>query len=359
MSGSGSAATRTCAAPALLAVTALLALLAAGPSDAKAAAGWRTSPWLSWQATLLREHPLVGRIRDTAAGAWITPEVLAERLAAADLALLGETHDNPDHHRLQAWMIAAMVAAGHHPAVVLEMLSAEQAADLRRIERLRPLAPVLLGAPGLGRLLRWKERGWPDWSIYRPIAEAAISAGLPILPGDAARSALRRLRADGETGLDFGMRERIGGGIGWSGADEAALRRELADSHCGMLPEAAMPKMSLIQRFRDASLADSLIQAANVHGGRAVLVAGGGHVQKHRGVPRHLAAAAPGRKAVSVILAEVVDSEREPEAAVPVDANGQPLADYVWFTPAAERPDPCEGMRASGPPPAPTSPPTP
>ena len=45
-------------------------------------------------------------------------------------------------------------------------------------------------ASKLGKALRWEERGWPDWAILQPIAEAALQAALPLKAGgNSARSA--------------------------------------------------------------------------------------------------------------------------------------------------------------------------
>jgi hypothetical protein len=48
-------------------------------------------------------------------------------------------------------------------------------------------------------------------------------------------------------------------------------------------------------------------------------------------------------------IASVLILEVDPEAAVatdlaPLDAAGKSVADYLWLTPAASRPDPCEEM---------------
>jgi hypothetical protein len=47
-----------------------------------------------------------------------------------------------------------------------------------------------------------------------------------------------------------------------------------------------------------------------------------------------------------VMFVEVVDGKIDAEAYVPRDPDGKPAADYLVFTPRAERPDPCEKMRA-------------
>src|SRR4051812_674712 len=48
------------------------------------------------------DHPLVGRVWDVKNATFITRDALWAKLVTADYVLLGEKHDNPDHHRLQA-----------------------------------------------------------------------------------------------------------------------------------------------------------------------------------------------------------------------------------------------------------------
>lgn len=65
---------------------------------------------LTWSPAAAEEigagpHPLDGSIWDVAAGERIDRETLAARLGGADVAVLGEVHDNPAHHLAQAWLV--------------------------------------------------------------------------------------------------------------------------------------------------------------------------------------------------------------------------------------------------------------
>src|SRR5690349_16481807 len=52
-------------------------------------------------AMVLEHHPLAGKIWDVRAGAFVSQRDLLARLPSAPQVILGETHDNPEHHRLQ------------------------------------------------------------------------------------------------------------------------------------------------------------------------------------------------------------------------------------------------------------------
>ncbi|MEO0036710.1 MAG: hypothetical protein RLZZ501_2733, partial [Pseudomonadota bacterium] len=75
---------------------------------------------------LASSHPLAGRIWVPAEGRFVGPAEAVARLAGAGAVGLGETHDNPDHHALQAWLVAALAAAGPAPAVAFEMIDQDR-----------------------------------------------------------------------------------------------------------------------------------------------------------------------------------------------------------------------------------------
>src|SRR5207249_517783 len=90
------------------------------------------TPLTSWLAPTGRNHPLADRIWGVQAGSFVAPPELVDRLAAARFVLLGERHDNPAHHALQARLLRGMIAAGRRPAVGFEMLSTDDASAIAR-----------------------------------------------------------------------------------------------------------------------------------------------------------------------------------------------------------------------------------
>ena len=139
-----------------------------------------------WTSQHFQDHPLVGTIWNSDFEA-VTISELEKALANARFVLLGEIHDNPDHHRLQARLIDGLVSKGRRPAIVFEMIPANLQPELDR-----HVKGGVREASKLGKALRWEERGWPDWGIYQPIAEAALQAALPLKAGDSAQMCKRR-----------------------------------------------------------------------------------------------------------------------------------------------------------------------
>lgn len=310
---------------------------------ARAQEEWRSEPWLNWKSEIAKDNALAGRIWSTAAWAFIDPGRLAEHLTKVRYTILGEVHDNPDHHRLQAWLIAAMAAADLEPTVVFEMIDPDRQQALTGFLEKYASAPKKNGPERLGKAVGWEAAGWPSWSIYQPIAEAALGARLLLAAGDVDSYHIRQIRKKGEAGLDKDDRWRLGLKAPLAPALAAALAEELKQSHCGLLPEAALGTMALIQRLRDASLADSMMR--NAASSSAVLIAGNGHARTDRGVPLYLRARDPIGQTAVVMMLEVGKGDSKPEDLVPKDPSGMPAADYVWFTPTEARPDACEELK--------------
>lgn len=292
----------------------------------------------SWVSTHFTENALVGTIW-TGSGAPVEPSAFAESMAGADYVLAGETHDNADHHLLQARFIEAMTAAGQKPAIVFEMIPTN----------MQPAVDALLADPpsdasAFGAALQWAERGWPDFAIYRPIVEAAMSASLSIRAGDLPRETIRSIGRDGVGALSPADAERLSLSGDLPSEEVEELSSTLKESHCGMLPDAAIAPMLTVQRARDGALADATSRAASeAGGGKAVLIAGAGHTRKDWAVPSLLSARFPDAAIVSIALMEVSEDADEPsdyglgrEAPAPYD--------YVLFTPRGNVSDPCEAM---------------
>jgi uncharacterized iron-regulated protein len=290
----------------------------------------------AWQAPLGREHPLTGRIWDVKASGFVTSDAVVARLAGARYVLLGERHDNPDHHRVQAALVRALLATGRRPVVVFEMFTADDAPAIAR-----HLTAAPRDAAGLADAVDWKRSGWPDWAYYQPIVQAALDAGVPIVAGNLPPATVRALARGNRAALAQNLAARYALDQPLPGGGQAALTAEIREAHCGHLPATRIEGMVLAQRARDAMLAESMLTAAR---DTAVLIAGNGHVRSDRGVPIYLRARAPETTIATLAPLEVRDGWTRPadyEAAV-----GGPLPyDWVWFTPRMDDVDPCARFR--------------
>jgi len=294
---------------------------------------------MSWKSPLGRDHPLAGRIWDVSAARFIDRETLVERYARADFVLLGERHDNPDHHMLQAEVLRSLIAIGGRPAVGFEMLGLDDAGAVASY-----LAAAPNDAAGLGPAVNWNQRGWPDWSMYQPIAEAALGAKLRIVPTNLPLATATKMTRNGLAALEPRMVHQLGLDRPPPQPVFEKMAADIRDAHCGFAPEEIVKPMVDVQRARDAQMAESLIAAGDPDG--AILVAGAGHVRNDYGIPVYLTKNAPKKRVISIAFVEVDKQKTEPQLYSLSYPDGRFPFDYVWFTPRVDDEDPCEKFKS-------------
>ena len=263
---------------------------------------------------------------------------LAQRIAGsgpADVLILGEAHDNPHHHKVRAALLST-------PAIVMEHLRADQQAGLAAFNALQSGAAPAATVADFKSKVDWANGGWDKYPID-PLLEAAVASRATLYAGDPPRDLIRKIAKQGPGVLSEADRTRLALDKPLGPELDTASAAEIEASHCGMLPATAIPSMAFAQRFRDANLADATLQAVSNHG-RAILLTGNNHARTDRGVPWYLRARAPDGKVVSIVLVEVESGQNDPETYVPRDPAGKPAADYLIFTPAIAREDPCKAF---------------
>jgi uncharacterized iron-regulated protein len=293
----------------------------------------------SWKSAFGRNHPLTGRIWDVSSARFIDRQSLVTRLARADFLLLGERHDNPEHHLLQAEVLRSLIALGRRPAVGFEMFGLDDASAIAS-----HLAFAPNDAAGLGRAVNWNKSGWPDWAMYQPIAEAALEAKLRIVATNLPLATARKMSTDGLAALEPSVRRELDLDQPLSDAMFATMAADIRNSHCGYASEESVKAMVGVQRARDAQMAQSLIAAGDPDG--AILVAGAGHVRNDYGIPVYLTAKAPGKQVISIAFLEVDNHKPEPHNYALPDPNGRLPFDYVWFTARVDDENPCEKFKS-------------
>lgn len=269
----------------------------------------------AWQSPEGLQHPELGQIVELRTGVRLTPEQLLARMAAAPRVLVGERHDNPDHHALQLWLLRALAAQRPQGSLLLEMLTPDQQA---RVDQVR--AAIAAGKTPQDMLgaLAWQP-GWA-WSLYGPLVQHALRQPYPLLAANLERREIMQIYArvpqlQGQASTAQPVRE--------------ALLEQIRQSHCNLLPESQLPAMLAVQQQRDRRMAEALLAAPEP----SLLLAGAFHVRRELGVPLHLQDLRAGEDTQVLILAEVGSQ-------VALES-----ADYVWFTPAQPEQDHCAKLR--------------
>ncbi|MFG0419342.1 ChaN family lipoprotein [Pseudomonas sp. zjy_8] len=262
-----------------------------------------------------RDHADLGVILDLRSGERITPQRLVERLARASRVVVGEQHDNPDHHALQLWLSRELAAQRPQGSVLLEMLNPSQQT---RVDQVR--VETRAGRPPLDAIqaLAWQP-GW-DWAMYGALVRYQLRQPYPLLAANLDREEIMRI---------YQQRPALQGQASTAAAVQQRLQRDIRESHCGLLPESQVPAMLAVQQQRDRRMAEALLAAPRP----SLLLAGAFHARKDLGVPLHLADLGAGQGNAVLMLAEVGRQ---------VDAS---MADYVWFTAAQPEQDHCAKLR--------------
>jgi len=273
-------------------------------SWALVARGEELPAWISPEG---QNDPHVGMVLDTANGIWLTPVMLVESLASAPHVLIGEKHDNPDHHRLQLWLLQRLQAKRQQGALLMEMIEPGQQPAVDRLQ-----GELARDEAKLEQQLGWSQ-GW-DWQLYGPLVRWGLTDSERLLAANLTEEEMRAIhRAPAaETGV-------------YAPDAIAELNELISTSHCGKLPEDAFPAMLRIQQGRDQRMAEQLAAAPTP----ALLLAGNYHVRKDLGAPLHWPADGPAAPLVVMLV--------EAGGGLPDRSE----TDFVWLTPGLAAQDYC------------------
>lgn len=283
---------------------------------------------------LFSDHELAGKIWDVKNKVFVEQVVLKQAVLAGDYILLGETHDNPVHHQGQAWVIGQLASSQRSGLVAFEMIAQQQESFMAG--KYFDSVDALISA--LGHV----KSNWDYEQFYRSVFVSTLDAGYQIFAANMDRQKIMSIARKGEQEIPDNIKRRMDDAV-LPEEQVAESRKEIEESHCGIINEQMTVAMMLVQRAKDASMAESLMAPKNIDA--RVLVAGSGHVRSDRGVPLYLQTHAEAKKVLTIAWAEV-----QPDAANAEDytehwGGSQLPFDYVWFTARVDRPDPCEAFR--------------
>jgi len=232
------------------------------------------------------------------AGAWVAPggarlaaDGFTARLARESVVLLGESHDNPEHHRWQLQVIAALHAQRPDMVLAFEMLP-------RRVQpALDRWAAGELTEREFLREVDWS-RVWSfDAQLYLPIFHFARMNRIPMLAVNVERTLTRAVAEGGYDSVPVESREGVTRPAAPSAAYLASLLpvwAEHAHSRGGKdaKPDAGDPvflRFVESQQVWDRAMAQGIAAAAARSPAPLVVgVMGTGHLAYGYGVPHQL-----------------------------------------------------------------------
>ena len=229
---------------------------------------------------------LAGAWVDTASRERVARTDVLSRAAASGMVLLGESHDNPDHHLWQLQTVAALHARGGAVAIGFEMFP-------RRVQ------PVLddwvaggLNEAAFLATVEW-DRVWGfDPALYMPLFNFARINRLPMVALNVDRGLIAGIREKGWAAVPEAARE----GVSDPMPPDEAYRESLNEVYLEHLErreqepdEAGLMRFVEVQLTWDRAMAEALATAA-IQDTLLIGIIGSGHLENRWGVPRQLAA---------------------------------------------------------------------
>lgn len=141
-------------------------------------------------------YPVTGPPKDPLPGTFfsaseesLSPEELGSALKGNDFILIGETHNNPCDHKVQARIIEEISRTGKSFALGLEMVSVDRQDILNKFNK------GLIAVDNLHEMLHWDENWGFNYELYRVIFETSRKYSVPVfalnIPGEITRSISR------------------------------------------------------------------------------------------------------------------------------------------------------------------------
>lgn len=217
----------------------------------------------------------------------VSPSEVVDAAREARFVLLGEDHDNPDHHRWQLHSLGMLLGARGKLVIGMEMLP-------------RRAQPVLdrwvAGDIGEAQLLRetqWNKVWRFDAELYLPIFHFARLHRLPLIALNVDRGLVRDVGGKGWKAIPPAQREGVSDPAPPSTEYREHLRGWFEQHRRAEEPDdpAAFERFVEAQLTWDRAFAEALAQAAARDPEALVVgIIGSGHLRNGHGVPHQLRA---------------------------------------------------------------------
>ncbi|HHU3405896.1 TPA: ChaN family lipoprotein, partial [Escherichia coli] len=131
-----------------------------------------------------------GQIYDLHSGKIISSSELLADLATAQHLIIGEKHDNAEHHQIELWLIQNLLIQRPQGSVLLEMLTSEQQPRVNQVKCWLKDNPVVRDSR-VQELLNW-QKGW-SWEMYGDIVMQLLRGPYPLLNANIGREQILAL----------------------------------------------------------------------------------------------------------------------------------------------------------------------
>ena len=249
-----------------------------------------------------RACPAAGTWMDPANGRRLSHQDVVARAATAEIVLLGEAHDQADHHRWQLSVLAGLLAQTDDLAIGFESFP----------RSVQPALDTWVEGGWSGdtflKEARWSEVWGMEPGLYLPLFDFARLYRLPMVALNVERSLVSRVGQEGWTAVPAAEREGLGDPKPASEAYRLSLgkvyqqhipARPKEGAHGGDGEKMTLEEVMALPAFErfveaqltwDRAMAEALAATRARRGGpRVVGIVGSGHLQNRHGIPHQLA----------------------------------------------------------------------
>jgi uncharacterized iron-regulated protein len=133
------------------------------------------------------------RVYDTRQQAFVDFEVMLAGIMEVDVVFVGEMHDDPNTHRLEAAILDGLQRRKRSPVVSLEMFERDA----------QPALDAYLAGRITEEEMLKTSRPWPRYATdYRPLVERAKAAGWPVIAANVPRAIAQKVAKAGKSAVD-------------------------------------------------------------------------------------------------------------------------------------------------------------
>ncbi len=261
---------------------------------------------------------LTGGIWDTRTGEQITADELYARLAKHRFVVVGEEHDNPFDHHIEAKVLRGVAARVDQPALGMEMfqrpfqaaLDAYVAGDIDEQQMLERT--------------EYKTRWGMNTAFYSPLWRLARAQHFPIVALNARKELSHKVARGGLASLSAAERADVPE-LDLSNKAQRAYVRQAFGEHGKQMTKQRFENFYTAQVLWDETMANTAVRFVQAHPDvdTMVIVAGAAHADKRFGIPPRIER----RTRADVITVMPVDLfEKERPSVEELGAS----ADYVW-----------------------------
>lgn len=178
-----------------------------------------------------------GQIYDLHSGKIISSSELLADLATAQHLIIGEKHDNAEHHQIELWLIQNLLIQRPQGSVLLEMLTSEQQPRVNQVKCWLKDNPVVRDSR-VQELLNW-QKGW-SWEMYGDIVMQLLRGPYPLLNANIGREQILAL---------YKKNEFPKGKKSTAPVVQEALRETIISMHEGNLESQQLTSMGTVAKL--------------------------------------------------------------------------------------------------------------